>query len=110
MELNEAFGVALASVRRKRGLAQEDFSQVSSRTYVSSLERGEKNPTLQKVELLSEQLEIHPLTLLASTFANRDGTSTEQLLKMVTAELKKLSQLEDPGDLRGGSSGRKGKK
>ena len=40
MEVRDSFGKALRFVRHRRGLAQEDFSLVSSRTFVSMLERG----------------------------------------------------------------------
>lgn len=39
---------------KARGLSQEAFSDVSSRTYLSSLERGLKSPTLNKIEELCE--------------------------------------------------------
>ncbi|RZI56391.1 MAG: XRE family transcriptional regulator, partial [Pseudomonas sp.] len=53
MELNIAFGQALRDIRKQRGLTQEDFSDVSSRTYLSTLERGLKRPTIDKVSQLA---------------------------------------------------------
>jgi transcriptional regulator with XRE-family HTH domain len=47
-----------------RGLSQEAFSDVSSRTYMSTLERDLKSPTLHKLTELCEVMEVHPLTLL----------------------------------------------
>ena len=47
---------ALRHIRKARGLSQEAFSDVSSRTYLSSLERGLKSPTLNKLEDLCEVL------------------------------------------------------
>ena len=40
---------ALKTVRKARGLSQEAFSDVSSRTYMSTLERDLKSPTLHKL-------------------------------------------------------------
>lgn len=40
MELNDAIGQALRNARVRKGLTQEDFGSISSRTYISSLERG----------------------------------------------------------------------
>lgn len=48
MDIKEVFVSALKHARHTHGLTQEDFSDVSSRTYVSTLERGLKNPTLDK--------------------------------------------------------------
>lgn len=64
MAPKEAFGEALRELRLKKGLTQEDFSELSSRTYLSTLERGLKSPTLEKVEQLASVLDIHPLALL----------------------------------------------
>ena len=58
---------ALRRLRKARGLSQEAFSDVSSRTYLSSLERGLKSPTLNKLGELCEVLEVHPLTCLLYT-------------------------------------------
>ena len=39
MEVRDSFGKALRLVRQRRGLAQEDFSLVSSRTVVVKFSR-----------------------------------------------------------------------
>jgi len=72
MEIKKAFGKALQACRKSKGLTQEDFSEVSSRTYLSTLERGLKSPTLEKVDELAEVLKIHPLALLIKTYAIRE--------------------------------------
>ncbi|MCK5921298.1 MAG: helix-turn-helix transcriptional regulator, partial [Methylococcales bacterium] len=68
MELKRAFGLALKQLRSERNLSQEDFSDISSRTYLSTLERGLKSPTLEKVDELASVLEVHPLTLLVGGY------------------------------------------
>jgi transcriptional regulator with XRE-family HTH domain len=45
---------ALKTVRKARGLSQEAFSDVSSRTYMSTLERDLKSPTLSKLAELCD--------------------------------------------------------
>ncbi|MFI8619273.1 helix-turn-helix domain-containing protein [Acidovorax sp. NPDC077693] len=67
---NNSLPEALRVVRDLRGLTQEDFSLVSSRTYVSGLERGLKSPTLKKIEQIASVLNVHPLTLLAISYAS----------------------------------------
>lgn len=84
-------GAALRHVRRARGLAQEQFDQVSSRTYVSAIERGVKQPTVSKMAELAGVLGVHPLTLLTLSFAHpddRDGI--DRLLLNVGAEIAEL--------------------
>lgn len=84
MELKQAFGKALRALRTSKRLTQEDFSQVSSRTYLSTLERGLKSPTIEKVESLAAVLQVHPLSLLASGYllADKKCTLDDLLLRI----------------------------
>ena len=91
MELSTAFGLALKQIRKRKGLTQEDFSSISSRTYLSTLERGIKAPTIEKLDQLAGVLSIHPLTLLAATYLRiEDGEGAEELGRMIVQELKSL--------------------
>lgn len=98
MEVRDSFGKALRFVRRSKGLSQEDFSLVSSRTFVSMLERGTTSPTLEKLDSLCSALDIHPVTLLALTYLLGSETpeSFEQLLEKVGNELRGLLTEQDP--------------
>ena len=83
------FPAALKGARTSLGLAQEAFSLASSRTYVSSLERGIKSPTLSKIDTLAEVLGIHPLTLLTLAYLeDRRTESAEALMALVAQELR----------------------
>lgn len=85
------FGISLKKLRISRNLTQEDFSLVSSRTYISALERGLKNPTLDKVELLAEKLHVSPLVILALAYSNGNKSSAIEHIEEVKKELEKLS-------------------
>jgi transcriptional regulator with XRE-family HTH domain len=85
MASKNSFPAALRIVRKARDLSQEAFSDVSSRTYVSSLERGLKSPTLTKLTELCEVLDIHPMTLLTLAYA-ADG-QVDALFATVKHEL-----------------------
>lgn len=88
MDIRHAFGTALQRCRKRRGLSQEDFAEVSSRTYLSSLERGLKSPTLTKLDELAGVLGVHPLTLLAECYRLHDEQAdVEALLERVRTEL-----------------------
>ena len=86
---------ALKTIRATRGLSQEAFSDVSSRTYMSSLERGLKSPTLNKLAELCEVMEVHPLTLLALAYAGDDLQQVDQLLVQVRQELETVAKKSD---------------
>ena len=52
MAITNSLAAALKTVRKARGLSQEAFSDVSSRTYLSTLERGLKNPNAEQTQRL----------------------------------------------------------
>lgn len=95
MTLKNSFPAALKTVRKARGLSQEAFSDVSSRTYLSSLERGLKSPTLSKLTELCEVMEVHPLTLLTLAYAGSGAKKIDQLIAQVRQELESLEKTAD---------------
>nr|WP_294839887.1 helix-turn-helix transcriptional regulator [uncultured Methylotenera sp.] len=92
MEINEAFGQALKQARLAKGLTQEDFSDVSSRTYISTLEREIFSPTIDKVDGLSNYMNIHPLTLLTLTYLNKDKKlHIDKLEKLIREQISSIN-------------------
>ena len=53
-------------LRRERNLSQEEFADICGlhRTYVGSVERGERNITLSSLELLAKALDVSVVDLL----------------------------------------------
>lgn len=91
MNTRLAFAKSLKQARKARGLTQEDFSVRSSRTYLSTLERGLKSPTLEKIEALANTMKIHPLTLLALTYLHAGrNRSLESLWEKISAEIQEI--------------------
>lgn len=58
--INKAFGRHVAELRRKQNLSQEDFAFKCSlhRTYIGTIERGEKSPTLNTIEKIAKGLGV----------------------------------------------------
>ena len=83
---------ALRRIRKARGLSQEAFSDVSSRTYLSSLERGLKSPTLNKIEDVCAVLDVHPLTLLVLAYAGSDPKNAHELMDHIAREVSSFSK------------------
>lgn len=93
MDIQHAFAKALKAARMAKGLTQEDFSAISSRTYLSTLERGLKNPTLEKIHDIAETMAVHPLTLLVLTYMQFDEkASMESLFNRVQREVDEIGQ------------------
>jgi len=64
-----AFGLVLRDCRKKAGLSQEALADSASvdRTYVSLLERGLRQPTLETLFSLSQALGVSAATLVSRT-------------------------------------------
>ena len=65
MDVSKAFGVALRKLRVSRGLTQEQlgFEANLRRTFISSLELGEKQPSLETIHKIAIALDM-PLSRL----------------------------------------------
>lgn len=90
------FGKALRRARVARGIPQEEFDTVSSRTYVSALERGIKQPTVSKVDALAGVLGLHPLTLFALSYTDPSSAAdVRRLLEHVHREIESVLRPEN---------------
>lgn len=67
-ELQRVVGQNIRAHRLRRRLSQEEFAEVLAvhRTYLGSVERGERNLTLRTIEHLAERLGVSPLVLLTA--------------------------------------------
>jgi transcriptional regulator with XRE-family HTH domain len=90
MPSKRSLPAALKMARKARGLSQEAFSDVSSRTYLSTLERGMKSPTLSKLAAISQVLAIHPLTLLMLSYTGGSATEMDALIARIRREVSAL--------------------
>lgn len=62
MTIEEKFGTVLRSIRESKGLSQEKLAEFSDlhRTYIGSIERGERNISLKNIMIVCEALSISP--------------------------------------------------
>ncbi|MDF3284969.1 helix-turn-helix transcriptional regulator [Gordonia sp. N1V] len=65
-ELQKVVGRNLRRYRLERGYSQEDFADRMGvhRTYMGSVERGERNLSLRSLERFADFLEVDPRELL----------------------------------------------
>lgn len=68
MDLRRGLGRSLRLVRKARGVAQQDLHDVTARSYLSYIERGIKNPTVEKIDELARAMGVHPLTVLTIAY------------------------------------------
>lgn len=59
-DVNIAFGKRVAELRKKAGFSQESFAFKCDvdRTYIGTIERGEKSPTLNTIDKIANALSI----------------------------------------------------
>jgi len=71
MNLVESFGARLQKLRKEQSLSQEKLAELSGlhRTYISSLERGARNPTITTLYSISTALNIE-ISYLVSGISN----------------------------------------
>lgn len=62
-----AFGLAVRARREALGISQEALASKARlhRTYVGSVERGERNVTLKNIYVLAQALGVSPVDLIA---------------------------------------------
>ncbi len=58
--VNVTFGKKLRTTRHKKGISQEKLAELANlhRTYISSVERGERNVTIETIEKCAKALGI----------------------------------------------------
>ncbi|MBE9225512.1 helix-turn-helix transcriptional regulator [Phormidium sp. LEGE 05292] len=68
LSIKQRFGLAIKQRRGELGISQEELAFRSGlhRTYISDIERGTRNPSLENIEKLAKALEISISTLFAN--------------------------------------------
>jgi transcriptional regulator with XRE-family HTH domain len=80
MKLQEILGINVLRLRRQKNLSQEQLALRAGRTrsYLSSLEAGRRNATLDTLEVLAEALDVRACDLIRETsneISTQDGPS-----------------------------------
>ena len=84
-DLKTLLGAAIKAERAIMGISQEELGSRAGlhRTYVSDLERGVRNPSLESVEKLARALELSVPMLFERTTS---GNKPKQLVEIVLVE------------------------
>lgn len=75
-------GAAIKRERSARGISQEELARRAGlhRTYVSDLERGARNPSVESVEKLADALQVSVAKLFATEFSGAVGSDLVEIL------------------------------
>lgn len=96
MNLRRGLGRSLQLVRKARGVAQQDLADVTARSYISAVERGVKNPTVEKLDELARAIDVHPLTVLTIAYlAHLNDHELQALLQRIGKEARTVLEKAD---------------
>jgi transcriptional regulator with XRE-family HTH domain len=86
MEMAEAVGLALRKIRTQRGVSQEELAHRADldRTYVSGIERGRRNPTVESLVSIAEALGLRLSRLITVAEQIQRGRLTVAATTRVT--------------------------
>lgn len=70
--LQRTFGIVVRGVREQRQLSQEELADLAGlhRTYISLLERGQRNPSLDVMSRIAAALDTTPSAILLAVEKN----------------------------------------
>jgi CheY-like chemotaxis protein len=91
IDLKALLGMAIKTQRTSLGISQEELAHRADlhRTYVSDLERGARNPSIESIEKLAGALQVSVSKLFESV---GNGNSSRQLVEILLVE-------DDPRDV-----------
>ncbi len=90
MDAKRLMGARIKSLRRGRGRTQEQVAERAglSVNYLSRIERGLENPTLETLLSLGEALKVEPVDLFTFEHEEPDPSRLRQLLARLVTEAK----------------------
>ncbi len=73
-DIRKRFGQAIRRRRRELDFSQEELAEKSElhRTYISSIERGNRNPSLENIKKLADALDISVAALFVNYHIEED--------------------------------------
>jgi len=76
--LPQAFGKVIAEARIRQNLSQEQLADLidSTNVYISMLENGQRQPSLNAVILIAQALQESPESIVEKTFRKLMNTTT----------------------------------
>ena len=90
METRKLVGLRIKRVRTEKGYSQEKLAELAgiNAKYLSSVERGEENPTLDLFIRLSQSLKSDIREMFDIEYENQSPQALRKKLQAVVAEIK----------------------
>ena len=90
METKKLVGMRIKSLRRGKGYSQEKLAELAgiNAKYLSSVERGEENPTLDLFVRLSHSLKVDIHEMFGIEYENQPPQVLRKKLQALIADIK----------------------
>ncbi|KWV69162.1 MULTISPECIES: helix-turn-helix domain-containing protein [Pseudomonas] len=91
MSLSEAFAVVIRALRQNSGMSQDDLSLLD-RSYLSRVERGKGNVSIEMLLKISKMLDTEPTVLMLLTTSCLSEEATDVALERISRKLEALKE------------------
>ncbi|WP_448144291.1 helix-turn-helix domain-containing protein [Pseudomonas silesiensis] len=91
MSLSEAFAVVIRALRQKSGMSQDDLSLLD-RSYLSRVERGKGNVSIEMLLKISKMLDAEPTVLMLLTTSLLSEEPTDVALERISGKVDTLKE------------------
>src|SRR5215208_1047386 len=87
-DLKHLFGISVKIWRSRLGISQEELAGRAGlhRTYVSDIERGARNPSLESIDKLARALKISVATLFSQSDKPASSARPDELVDILLVE------------------------
>lgn len=101
--LKQAIAVALQHIRRQKQVVLTDLEKGVTGVHLNRIERSKTSVSVEKLDAISRELGVHPLTVLTLAYGAEGAELPTDLLKRINLEVKgfggSIAPLEiKPGD------------
>ena len=91
MSLSEAFAAVVRALRQKSGMSQDDLPLID-RSYLSRVERGKGNVSIEMLLKISKMLDAEATVLMLLTTSLLSEEATDVALERISRKLKTLKE------------------
>ena len=91
MSLSQAFAAVVRALRQKSGMSQDDLPLID-RSYLSRVERGKGNVSIEMFMKISKMLDTEPTVLMLLTTSLLSEEATDVALERISRKIETLKE------------------
>lgn len=98
--LKQAIAAALQHVRRQKQVVLTDLDKGVTGVHLNRIERSKASVSVEKLDAISRELGVHPLTILALAYGADGAELPTDLLKRISQEVTDLGGSVSPLEIK----------